>query len=78
VDGETCYIVRNVDEMAEAVGRLDRLNPYRCRQHVEERFDAPIMLQRYLEIYQRILTWETSRIQVTPMPVVPSEGMRVA
>jgi glycosyltransferase involved in cell wall biosynthesis len=78
VDGETGYIVRNVDEMAEAVGRLDRLNPYRCRQHVEERFDAPIMLQRYLEIYQRILTWETSRIQVTPMPVVPSEGMRVA
>jgi glycosyltransferase involved in cell wall biosynthesis len=78
LDGETGYIVRNVDEMVEAVGRLDRLDPYRCRRHVEEDFDVPIMVQRYLEIYQRILAWETPLVEATPMPVVPFQGMRVA
>jgi len=78
VDGETGYIVRDVDEMVEAVGRLDRLDPYRCRRHVEENFDAPIMVQRYIEIYQRILAWQTSRVEATPVPVVPSQSMRVA
>jgi glycosyltransferase involved in cell wall biosynthesis len=78
VDGETGYIVRDVDEMAKAVGRLDRLDPYRCRQHVEDNFDAPIMVQRYLEVYQDILAWETPQVEVTPVPVVPSHGRRVA
>jgi glycosyltransferase involved in cell wall biosynthesis len=78
VDGETGYIVRNVDEMVEAVGRLDRLDAYRCRRHVEEHFDAPIMVQRYLETYQRILAWEASQVEARPVPVVPSQGMRVA
>jgi len=78
VDGETGYLVRNVDEMAEAVGRLDRLDPYRCRRHVEEHFDVPIMVQRYLELYRRILAWETPQVEARPVPVVPSQGMRVA
>jgi glycosyltransferase involved in cell wall biosynthesis len=78
VDGETGYIVRDVDEMAEAVGRLDRLDPYHCRRHVEENFDAPIMVQRYIEIYQRILAWQTSRVEATPVPLPSPQGMRVA
>jgi len=78
VDGETGYIVRDVDEMVEAVGRLDRLDPYRCRRHVEEDFDVPIMVQRYLEIYQRILAWQTSRVEATPVPLPSPQGMRVA
>jgi len=77
VDGDTGYIVRDLDEMAEAVGRLHRLDPYRCRQHVEEHFDAPIMVQRYLEIYQRILDWETSQVEVTPVPIPSSQGVTV-
>jgi glycosyltransferase involved in cell wall biosynthesis len=78
VHGETGYIVRDVDGMAEAVGRLDRLDPYRCRRHVAEHFDAPIMVERYLDIYHRILAWQTSRVEVTPMPVPSPQGMRVA
>ncbi len=78
VDGETGYLVRDVDEMAEAVGRLDRLDPYRCRQHVEANFGVPIMVQRYLEMYQRILAWQTSRLELTPVPIPSPQGMRVA
>jgi len=78
VDGETGYIVRDADEMADAVGRLDRLDPHRCRQHVQENFDTPIMVQRYLEVYERILAWETLQVEARPVPIVPSQGMRVA
>jgi glycosyltransferase involved in cell wall biosynthesis len=78
VDGETGYIVRDVDEIAAAVGRLDRLDPHRCRKHVEANFDVPIMVQRYLEIYHRILAWQTSRVDVTPVPIPSSQGMRIA
>ena len=76
--GETGYLVRDVDEMAQAVGRLHRLDPYRCRQHVDQNFNVPIMLQRYLDIYQHILAWETPQVEVAPLPISPSQGMRVA
>jgi len=36
------------------------------------------MVQRYLEIYERILAWETSQVEARPVPVVPSQGMRIA
>jgi glycosyltransferase involved in cell wall biosynthesis len=78
VDGETGYIVRDVNEMAEAVGRLDHLDPYRCRQHVEKHFDAPIMVQRYLEVYERILALEASQVKAKPVPLPSPRGMRVA
>jgi glycosyltransferase involved in cell wall biosynthesis len=78
VHGQTGYIVRDVDEMAQAVCRIDRLDPRRCRQHVQENFDVPIMVQRYLQTYQRILACETSQLQLTPVPALPSRHMRVA
>ena len=78
VDGETGYIVSDVDEMVQAVGRLDRLDPYRCRRHVEQNFDVPIMVQRYVEVYQRILLWQTAEVEVTPVPVPSPESMKVA
>jgi len=78
VHGQTGYIVRDVDEMAQAVCRIDRLDPYRCRQHVQENFDAPIMVQRYLQTYQRILACETSQLQLAPVPALPSRHARVA
>lgn len=58
VDGETGYIVRDVDEMVEAVRRVDRINPRACRQHVEANFDVPLMTDRYLQAYQRIIVRE--------------------
>ena len=66
VDGETGYIVRDVDEMVDAVGRVDRINPRRCRQHVEDNFDAPLMANRYLQAYQRIIVGERAYPELLP------------
>jgi glycosyltransferase involved in cell wall biosynthesis len=72
-DGVTGYLVRNVDEMARAVRRVDHLDPYRCRQHIEVNFDAPVMIQGYLDVYHRILAAEVPSLEVTPTPI-PSSG----
>jgi glycosyltransferase involved in cell wall biosynthesis len=53
--GETGFVVKNVDEMVEAVGALHTIDPAYCRARTEERFDAPVMARRYLEIYHSIL-----------------------
>jgi glycosyltransferase involved in cell wall biosynthesis len=66
VDGETGYIVNDVDEMVDAVRRVDRISPRRCRRHVEDNFDAPIMANRYLQAYQRIIVRERAHAQLLP------------
>jgi len=67
VDGETGYIVHDVDEMVEAVHRVDRIDPRRCRQHVEDNFDAPLMADRYLQAYQRIIVRERAYPELLPV-----------
>ena len=54
-DGKTGFIVESVDEMVEAVRRLDEIDPAACRKWVEERFAAPIMVANYVKAYERIL-----------------------
>lgn len=66
VDGETGYVVRDADEMVDAVRRADRIDPRRCRRHVEENFDVPLMANRYLQAYQRIIVRERAYAQLLP------------
>jgi glycosyltransferase involved in cell wall biosynthesis len=54
-DGETGYLVSDVDEMVAAVRRLDRIEPRRCRDHVAEHFSVARMTDRYVALYERIL-----------------------
>lgn len=55
VDGETGYLVHDTDGMVDAVRKIDRIDPVRCRRHVEDRFAPSVMADRYLSIYQSIL-----------------------
>jgi len=64
--GETGFVVDNIDEMVEAVGRTREINPAKCRENVERRFDAPIMAANYLAVYRRILEQERSRRGLQP------------
>ena len=43
IDGETGFVVDDEQAMVEAVGRLEEIDPARCRGSAEERFDvAPV------------------------------------
>jgi len=56
--GETGFVVDTVDEMVDAVGRVQIIEPAFCRARAEQRFDAPIMAKRYLDIYESIIAVE--------------------
>ena len=66
--GETGFVVENVDEMIEAVSRVRTIDPGYCRARVQQRFDAPVVARRYVEIYESILEART----VTAAPTVSS------
>ena len=55
VDGQTGFIVDSPDAMAEAVGKVDQIDPARCRRHVEQRFSSQAMGLKYLEVYKQLL-----------------------
>jgi glycosyltransferase involved in cell wall biosynthesis len=54
-NGETGFLVEDVDEMVRAVSQVGAIDPAYCRAHVKKRFDAPVMAARYVEIYKSIL-----------------------
>ena len=60
-DGETGFLVGDLEEAIQAVGRIGRLSRHACRKDVEKRFTSRQMAHKYLEIYQRILEAEESR-----------------
>jgi glycosyltransferase involved in cell wall biosynthesis len=63
--GETGFLVNDVDEMVDAVGRIRTIDPAYCRTRMEHRFDAPVMARRYLEIYDAILDGRAAITQPT-------------
>jgi len=58
LDGKTGYLVQDVDEMVQALSRLDAIEPWLCRAHVEDNFSPSALADNYLEVYQRILSVE--------------------
>jgi glycosyltransferase involved in cell wall biosynthesis len=54
-DGVTGFICENLDEMAEAVHRVDQLDRRRCREEFEKRFTVERMVQDYLRAYRHLL-----------------------
>jgi glycosyltransferase involved in cell wall biosynthesis len=65
VDGVTGFICDTVDELVEAVGRLDEIDPDECRRHAA-RFSPAAMGQRYEELYGQLIDREA---RLAPAPV---------
>lgn len=55
VHGETGFVVDTVDEMVDAVQHVGRINPDRCRAHVQERFSPGVMASGYEQVYDSLL-----------------------
>jgi len=60
-DGQTGYLVNNVDEAVEAVGKIDSLNRRKCRQHVEDNFTIDRMVSDYEKVYEEIFRREAKK-----------------
>jgi glycosyltransferase involved in cell wall biosynthesis len=60
-DGETGYLVNNVDEAAAAVEKIDRIDRKKCRRRVEENFTIDCMVSKYEKVYEEIFRREAKK-----------------
>jgi glycosyltransferase involved in cell wall biosynthesis len=54
-DGKTGFIVHDIQEMVEAVMRIDTIDRYECRRHVLFKFNAQNMTDSYEKLYYKIV-----------------------
>ncbi len=59
VDETTGFVVDSVDAMVKAVGRIDSIDPYECRSHVQKHFSITSMAYKYSELYHQIIDSHT-------------------
>ena len=55
VEGQTGFIVENLDEAVAAVGKIAKINRCRCQRVFKERFSARRMARDYVAIYQKVI-----------------------
>ena len=72
VDGETGFLVDDVDSMLEALGKIDTIEPDCFRQHVEANFDVPVMVEGYLRLYREIVGAPATLAETPPVAPVPT------
>lgn len=58
-NGETGFIVENLDQALAAVKLINQISRLRCRQVFEERFSTQRMAKDYLKVYQTIIETPT-------------------
>ena len=56
VEGETGFIVEDIDRAVEAVRKIAQISRARCRREFEQRFTDRHMAQDYIRIYQQLLS----------------------
>jgi len=55
VHGKTGFLVQNVDEMVQSIARIDEIDRETTRLHVEHNFSAPVMAEKYIDIYKKVI-----------------------
>ncbi len=54
-DGETGFIVKNIDEMVRAIKKIDKISRRDCRAWVEQNFTIKKMVDEYEKVFFKIL-----------------------
>ena len=55
INSKTGYLVKNVDEMANAIKKIDFIDRKACRDHVEENFTVDRMVDGYEAVFASII-----------------------
>jgi glycosyltransferase involved in cell wall biosynthesis len=53
--GKTGFLVNSIEEMIDAIQKVDEIDPWTCRQRVMQYFNAPVMTNNYLQAYRQII-----------------------
>jgi glycosyltransferase involved in cell wall biosynthesis len=62
LSGRTGFVVDTVDEMVDAVKRIELVDRFECRRWVEERFSVERMADEYERIYHRLVAERAARL----------------
>jgi len=60
-DRQTGYLVNDVDEAVQAVGKIGQIDRKKCRQRVEENFTIDCMVSGYEKVYEEIFRRESKK-----------------
>src|SRR5206468_7284781 len=63
-DGTSGFLVHNVEEAIEVVGKIDQLDRRQCRGHFELNFTDERMASNYLDIYKQLVSRAPSSIDL--------------
>jgi glycosyltransferase involved in cell wall biosynthesis len=55
------FLVDNPQDMLASVSKCKSISPYECRQYVEQHFNAQLMVERYLEVYEKLIKHQKQR-----------------
>lgn len=61
VHEETGFLCQNVDECVAAVQRIDEIDRFACRKHVEENFGVKQMVDGYEAVYRQLVAEKFAR-----------------
>jgi glycosyltransferase involved in cell wall biosynthesis len=70
IDGENGFHAVDEREMAALAGRLQEIDPERCRRSVASRYDVATVAERYEAVYR----WALARPQIGSVPVTRHAG----
>jgi glycosyltransferase involved in cell wall biosynthesis len=60
-DGQTGFLVNNVNEAVRALNRLSEIDRGACRQRVQQCFSTETMVEGYERVYSTIFDLEAKR-----------------
>jgi glycosyltransferase involved in cell wall biosynthesis len=60
-DGQTGFLVANVNEAVQAIGRISEIDRPACRSRVQQRFSIETMVQGYERVYSTIFDLEAQK-----------------
>src|SRR6266571_2647346 len=61
-DGETGFLVKNVDEMVSAIPRIEEIDREAVRKYVEQNFSSQVMAKNYVKIYKKVIQIQKQKV----------------
>ena len=58
-DNKTGFLVKTVDQAAQAIEKIQTIDPKTCRKHVEQNFSIDKMVEAYEKVYEEIFRRES-------------------
>jgi glycosyltransferase involved in cell wall biosynthesis len=55
VHGTTGFLVQHIDEMVQAIPKIDEIDRETTRLHVEHNFSAQVMAEKYTQVYEKVI-----------------------